>query len=125
MKLSTSIVRERIFVAQQRGLWPWLFQRITGAYLVFGMAVHVIVLPLGRETISFESVAERLRNPWWFLFDFLLLSVCLYHGFNGLWSVFLDFNPPEGLRRSIGWALTVFGFMWVVFGFCVLLPFTR
>ena len=112
-------------MAQQRGLWSWLFQRITGAYLVFGMAVHVIMLPLGKGSITFESVAERLRNPWWFLFDFLLLSVCVYHGFNGLWSVFLDFNPPQGLRRGLGWALTLFGLAWVAFGIFVLLPFSR
>jgi succinate dehydrogenase hydrophobic membrane anchor protein len=112
-------------MAQQRGLWPWLFQRITGAYLVFGMAVHVVVLPLSGEAITFENVAERLRSPWWFVFDFLLLSVCVYHGFNGLWSVFLDFNPSRNLRRGIGWALTLFGFVWIVFGFFVLLPFAR
>jgi succinate dehydrogenase hydrophobic membrane anchor protein len=110
-------------MAQERGLWPWLLQRITGLYLVFGMAVHIIVLPLGKETITFESVAARLRHPWWFVFDLVLLTVCVYHGFNGLWSVFLDFDPPPMLKRGIAWALILFGVIWTIFGLFVLLPF--
>ncbi|RJP72578.1 MAG: succinate dehydrogenase, hydrophobic membrane anchor protein [Candidatus Abyssobacteria bacterium SURF_17] len=112
-------------MAQQHGLWPWLLQRVTGLYLVFGMAVHIIVLPLSKEAITFESVAARLQSPWWVLFDFSLLSVCVYHGFNGLWSVFLDFNPSERLRQGFGWVLALFGLIWVVFGIFVLVPFTK
>ncbi|MBI5119175.1 succinate dehydrogenase, hydrophobic membrane anchor protein [Candidatus Poribacteria bacterium] len=112
-------------MTQQRGLWSWLLQRVTGAYLIFGMAVHIIVLPLGKGTITFDSVASRLRQPGWALFDFLLLTVCVYHGFNGLWSVFTDFNPPAKLRQGIGWCLALFGLIWVIFGVFVLVPFTR
>lgn len=112
-------------MTQHRGLLPWLLQRITGSFLVFGMAVHIVVLPLGRETITFESVSARLQNPWWATFDFLLLAVCVYHGFNGLWSVFLDFNPSQGLRRGVGWGLALFGLIWVVFGIFVLIPFAK
>ena len=112
-------------MAQERGLWPWLLQRITGAYLVFGMAVHVIVLPLGKDAITFESVSERLQNPCWVIFDCVLLSVCVYHGFNGLWSVFLDFNPPQKLRRGVGWGIVLFGLLWILFGIFVLVPFAK
>lgn len=108
-----------------RGLWPWLLQRVTGLYLVFGMAVHIIVLPLGRETISFESVSARLQNPWWILFDYLLLTTCVYHGFNGLWSIFLDFSPPVKLKKGFGWGLVAFGLVWIVFGIFVIIPFTK
>ncbi len=112
-------------MAQQRGLWSWLLQRITGAYLVFGMAVHVIALPLGRETISFESVSARLSHAWWLVFDLLLLLACVYHGFNGLWSIFTDFNPSEGLRRGIAWGLVLFGLVWIGYGVFVLVPFAK
>ena len=112
-------------MSRQHGLWSWLFQRITGAYLVFGMAVHVIVLPLGKDTITFESVSSRLRHPGWLIFDLLLLAVCVYHGFNGLWSVFTDFNPPQRLRKGIGWGLALFGLVWIVYGIFVLVPFTK
>jgi succinate dehydrogenase hydrophobic membrane anchor protein len=111
-------------MAQQRGLWPWLLQRISGAYLVFGMAVHVIVLPLGKEAITFESVSARLQHGCWLVFDLLLLAACVYHGFNGLWSVLLDFNPSLNIRRLIAWGLVVFGLIWTAYGVFVLVPFT-
>lgn len=112
-------------MSQQSGLWPWLLQRVSGAFLVIGMAVHVIVLPLGKETISFESVSARLQHPGWFIFDLLLLIVCVYHGFNGLWSILVDFNPSQKLRRGIGWGLGLFGLIWIVYGFFVLIPFAK
>ncbi len=110
---------------QQQGLWSWFLQRITGLYLAFGMAVHVIVLPLGKETITFDSISARLQHAGWFVFDLLLLVACVFHGFNGLWSIFADFNPPQQLRRGIGWGLVLFSLVWIAFGIFVLVPFTK
>ena len=112
-------------MAQQRGLWSWLLQRITGAYLVFGMAVHVIVLPLGKEAITFDSVSARLQHAGWLAFDLLLLLTCIYHGFNGLWSVVMDFNPSQNFRRGMAWGLALFGLVWVLYGVFVLVPFAK
>jgi len=108
---------------QQRGLWGWLFQRITGAYLVFGLTVHIVVTHFATKSITFEWVSARLRHGGWFLFDFLLLTVCFYHGFNGLWAIVLDFNPGMKWRRGIGWGLFVLGVGWVVYGVVTLIPF--
>ncbi|GAB4331102.1 MAG: hypothetical protein Kow0099_02220 [Candidatus Abyssubacteria bacterium] len=110
---------------QQRGLWSWFLQRVTGLYLVFGMAVHIIVLPLSRDAITFESVSSRLQHVGWMVFDYSLLAVCVYHGFNGLWSVFVDFNPSDRLRRGVGWGLAIFGIIWIVYGIFALIPFAR
>ena len=90
-------------MAQQRGLWSWLFQRITGAYLV----------------------SARLQHAGWLVFDLLLLLACVYHGFNGLWSILADFNPSEKLRRGIAWGLALFGLVWIAYGVFVLVPFAK
>ncbi len=87
------------------------------------MGVHVAVLPLGKEAITFESVSARLQHGCWFVFDLLLLITCVYHGFNGLWSIFADFNPSEKLRRGIGWGLALLGLVWIAYGVFVLAPF--
>jgi succinate dehydrogenase hydrophobic anchor subunit len=89
------------------------------------MAVHIIVLPLGRGAITFESVSNRLQHAGWVVFDISLLAVCVYHGFNGLWGVFVDFNPPEKLRRGVGWGLALFGIIWIVYGIFTLIPFAK
>ncbi len=110
---------------QKGGLWSWLLQRISGAYLVFGMAVHIAILPLGKQAITFENISMRLQHAGWLIFDLLLLAVCVYHGFNGLWSILLDFNPSEKFRRVIAWGLVVFGLVWTVYGVFVLVPFAK
>lgn len=109
----------------QRGLWPWLFQRITGAFLIFGMTLHIVATHLQVHDITFENVSARLHSGWWVLFDLLLLSACFYHGFNGVWSVVVDFNPPVIWRRVAGWFLALFGLLWVGYGILTLVPFTR
>lgn len=118
-------LEDKTTVTQQKGLWSWLLQRLTGLYLIFGMAVHIIILPLGKEAITFESVSFRLQHAGWLIFDLLLLTVCVYHGFNGLWSVFMDFNPSEKVRRGVGWGLALFGLVWIVYGIFVLIPFAK
>jgi len=112
-------------MTQKHGLWPWLLQRISGAYLAFGMAVHIIILPLGKGTITFESVSARLQHGFWLAFDLLLLMACVYHGFNGLWSVLLDFNPSLNFRRIVAWGLVAFGLIWAAYGVFVLVPFAN
>lgn len=101
-------------------MWAWLFQRITGAILVVGMMVHIKVLPLGGELISFEQVSSRLSRPAWLVFDIVLLSCCLYHGFNGLWQVALDYSSKN--KKLIGWGIFIVGAIFLVLGLAALVP---
>lgn len=107
------------------GLWSWLWQRITGAILVVGMAVHIIILPLSGKTITFDTVAARLKLAGWLAFDLVLLGACLYHGFNGLWAVLLDFNPSSGVKKTAATVLTGLGLVLLVYGALALTPFAR
>lgn len=107
------------------GLWSWLWQRVSGAILVVGMAVHIIILPLSGKTITFDSVAARLKLAGWVAFDLILLAACIYHGFNGLWAVLLDFNPSPGLKKTSSRVLMGLGVVLLVYGAIALVPFTR
>lgn len=101
----------------------WLLQRITGAILVIGMAVHIKILPLGGRIISFEEVSSRLSNPGWLMFDIVLLSCCLYHGFNGLWQVVLDYSPKG--KRGFGWLIFIIGAAMLILGLAALIPLSQ
>ena len=92
----------------------WFFQRVTAIFLIFGMAVHIIVLPLGGERLSYSMVSGRLFHAGWILFDLLLLASCLYHGLNGIWGVILDYN----LRLSgfIGYTISAIAFIFLFLG---------
>lgn len=107
---------------QKTGYWPWLLQRISALYLVFGMTVHMFILPLGGKTIDFTSVHSRLVNAGWVVFDVLLLIACLYHGFNGLWGIVLDYDPRKLFRKGWGYSIAVVGLAFLVYGLFVLVP---
>lgn len=107
------------------GFWSWYLQRLTGIFLVFGMVIHIIVIHFSGEEISFISVAQRLTSPAWLIFDILLLGACLYHGFNGIWSIALDYNPRTGLKKYLAWCLILLGAICFIWGTYVFIPFTH
>ncbi|MBI4746531.1 MAG: succinate dehydrogenase, hydrophobic membrane anchor protein [Deltaproteobacteria bacterium] len=92
----------------------WLFQRVTAIFLVLGMAVHILVLPLGGERLSYSLVSGRLSHKGWIVFDLLLLLSCIYHGLNGIWGVILDYNPKS--LKTIGYTIPAIAFIFLVLG---------
>ena len=92
----------------------WFFQRVTAVFLIFGMAVHILVLPLGVERLSFSLVSGRLSHMGWIVFDLLLLLSCIYHGLNGIWGVILDYNPKS--LKGIGYTISAISFIFLVLG---------
>ncbi|MEJ2685469.1 MAG: hypothetical protein P8Z71_13875 [Candidatus Sulfobium sp.] len=41
---------------------------------------------------------RRLSSPYWKTFDIVFLSLAIYHGFNGLWGLVLEYFHGEKLR---------------------------
>jgi succinate dehydrogenase hydrophobic anchor subunit len=84
------------------GLWPWLLQRVSGLFLVYALAVHlwaVHVVSAGR--LSWDTITARLQDGnAWTVYYLLFIPAVVYHAANGLWGVFLDYNPPTALRRG-------------------------
>jgi len=107
---------------ERAGFWPWFLQRLTGLYLAVGMAVHMFILPLGGEPVDFYSVHGRLKYAGWLIFDLLLLVTCLYHGFNGLWAIVLDYNPRGLWRKRLGYFIFIMGLVFLVYGVAALIP---
>lgn len=102
----------------------WFLQRISAAFLVIGLFVHFWVLHFALEKpLSFDKVQARLISPGWIIFDAILLLCVVYHGINGLWGIYLDFNPGEKARKIIGWFLFVIGVLSFFFGAYILFPF--
>jgi succinate dehydrogenase / fumarate reductase membrane anchor subunit len=92
------------------GVIKWFLQRITGAFLLFGLLVHFWVLhffPPEHGEITFETVMARLQHPLWKTFDILFLLVVLYHGMNGIQIVINDYIQKNG------WRILIVGFLWI------------
>jgi len=84
-----------------RGVTAWLFQRVTGVLLLAGLLMHFYVMHFaGPENIGFEAVSRRLESPLWIAFNVLFLLSALYHGFNGLWGMAVEYVPQGRPLRT-------------------------
>ncbi|MFZ5997516.1 MAG: succinate dehydrogenase, hydrophobic membrane anchor protein [Nitrospirota bacterium] len=91
-----------------KGVWGWLFQRITAVFLVAGLALHFIIMHYsGPEQISHEVVMRRLSNPFWKTFDTVFLISAIYHGFNGMWGIAVEYVRGPLLLRALQFFLFV------------------
>ena len=83
--------------------FSWYFFRASGVVLIFLVIAHLIIMHASNDVActTYRFVALRYDNPLWRLFDWLLLTLALTHGMNGLRIVIDDYV------RSRGWRLTL------------------
>ncbi len=91
-----------------KGVMWWLFQRVTGVVLIACLAIHFGVMHFsGGQQISHEFVFRRISSPYWKAFDLVFLTSVIFHGFNGLWGLALEYvGSPIWLKFSKGVILT-------------------
>jgi succinate dehydrogenase / fumarate reductase membrane anchor subunit len=84
--------------------WGWLYMRISGLFLVvliFGHLFVNLVAGNGVRAIDFAFVAGKLADPFWIVWDTLLLWLALIHGANGMRTLVNDYAHNRNLRRLL------------------------
>ena len=74
--------------------WGWIYMRASGVVLVVLIFGHLLVnlfLGEGVSAIDFAFVAGKLANPFWIVWDTLLLWLALIHGANGMRTLVNDY----------------------------------
>jgi succinate dehydrogenase / fumarate reductase membrane anchor subunit len=74
--------------------WGWLYMRFSGVLLVVLIFGHLLVnlfLGDGVKAIDFAFVAGKLADPFWVVYDLLLLWLALIHGANGMRTIINDY----------------------------------
>jgi succinate dehydrogenase / fumarate reductase membrane anchor subunit len=73
--------------------FSWYYFRISGVALFALVIIHLILMHITTDVActTYAFVAARYANPWWRLFDWLLLTIALTHGMNGLRVVIDDY----------------------------------
>lgn len=106
-------------------LWAWLFMRLSGIALLFLAVFHLILMHhlIGVENLSFDVVAERWANPWWRIYDFVLLWLALLHGANGLRVVLEEHVSSPGWRLTVKSVTAFLGFLLLTMGTYIILAF--
>ncbi len=80
--------------------FSWYFFRVSGVVLIFLVIIHLIIMHVTTDVActTYQFVALRYSNPLWRLFDWLLLTLALLHGMNGLRIVIDDYVRGRGMR---------------------------
>lgn len=75
--------------------WGWIYMRASGVVLVvliFGHLFTNLFLGQGVRAIDFAFVAGKWANPFWIVWDLLLLWLALIHGANGMRTLINDYT---------------------------------
>ncbi len=94
--------------------FSWYFFRISGVILIFLVIIHLIIMHAANDVshTTYAFIASRYDNPFWRLFDWLLLTLGLTHGMNGLRIAIDDYVRPRGVRLA---ALSIAGVLLLTF----------
>ncbi|HXJ66832.1 MAG TPA: succinate dehydrogenase, hydrophobic membrane anchor protein [Actinomycetota bacterium] len=107
-------------------LGSWLFMRISGIVLLFLAVGHVFIMHVvggGVKRVDFKFVELRWQSPFWRTWDWLLLSLALLHGINGLRVVVLDYVKKPGARFALTWFFNLVGIVLFALGTIIVFTF--
>jgi len=94
-------------------MWSWVAHRITGVGIFFFLLVHVLDTALVRVSPeAYNEVIGTYKNPIVGLLEVGLVGAVLFHAFNGIRLILVDFwarGPRYQRQLMIG-----VGVIWVV-----------
>ena len=106
--------------------WGWIYMRASGVVLVvliFGHLFVNLVAGQGVKAIDFAFVGGKLSQPFWQIWDTLLLWLALIHGANGMRTIVNDYAAKRMLRVTFKAALIASAVVLIVLGTLVIYTF--
>ena len=104
----TTIDEPRTKTVRRRGVnwekYGWIYMRASGIVLlvlIFGHLFVNLVAGEGVKAIDFAFVAGKLADPFWVVWDTLLLWLALIHGANGMRTIVNDYANNRTVRRIL------------------------
>jgi succinate dehydrogenase membrane anchor subunit len=107
-------------------LWSWVFLRGSGVlllFLVFGHLFVNLMLGKGITQIDFAFVAGKWSNPFWQVWDMLMLWLAELHGFNGVRTIINDYAEKSSTRWILKTLLVASALVVLVLGTLVIFTF--
>ncbi|MGN6244233.1 MAG: succinate dehydrogenase, cytochrome b556 subunit [Motilibacteraceae bacterium] len=108
----------------REGMWSWVAHRVTGVLVFFFLFAHVMDTALVRvDPDAYNRVIATYKNPIVNLLEVGLVGAVLFHAFNGLRLIAIDFweKGPRYQRQMLWGVVTV----WVVLMVGFLYPMTQ
>ncbi len=99
------------------GSFSWVFQRITGIVLVVVLIGHYILMHYNPESgHTYDAVLARMQSNWYRVLDLTFIVLAMYHGLNGLWSIFRDYRLKPWQTLTVISLLIIFGLAFTLWG---------
>ena len=129
--MTTTIESPRSPRTQQRSRfnfekWGWIYMRASGVVLIvliFGHLFVNLVAGEGVKAIDFGFVGGKLSQPFWQIWDTLLLWLALIHGANGMRTIVNDYAANPLVRRIFKGALLASAVLLILLGTLVIYTF--
>ncbi len=108
------------------GSIAWVLHRITGLLLVFYLLLHIWVIHnIAGGPESFNKVMSVVQKPIFLLLEIGLLGTVLYHAFNGLRIIIVEFadNAAASHKAIFGAVMAIAVFLFLVGGIPMFMHF--
>ncbi|HLN79087.1 MAG TPA: succinate dehydrogenase, cytochrome b556 subunit [Nocardioidaceae bacterium] len=102
----------------REGMWSWVAHRITGVTLFFFLFAHVIDTAMVRVSPeAYNTAVETYKNPVVGLMEVGLVAAVLFHAFNGIRIILIDFwgNGPRYQRQMSYGVIALFLILFLPF----------
>jgi succinate dehydrogenase / fumarate reductase membrane anchor subunit len=106
--------------------WGWIYMRVSGVVLVVLIFGHLFVNLFageGVKAIDFAFVAGKLADPFWVVWDTLLLWLALIHGSNGMRTIVNDYASNRLVRYILLGAIALSAIVLLTLGTLVIYTF--
>jgi succinate dehydrogenase / fumarate reductase cytochrome b subunit len=101
----------------QLGFWAFLLMRISGVVLALYLVLHLYVLNhLLDGPAAFDEIMKTVQTPLFKFFEVALLGAVLYHAFNGVRVVWVDFGSAAKTHQAWFWAMVSLGVVLLIAG---------
>jgi len=94
-------------------MWSWVIHRITGVVIFFFLLVHVLDTSLVRVSPeAYDAVLGTYKNPLMAVGETGLVAAIVFHAFNGLRIILVDFwKGGTKHHKAMLWTVVV---LWVL-----------
>lgn len=106
--------------------WGWIYMRVSGVALIILVLGHLFAnlwVGEGIKAINFAFVAGKWADPFWQVWDLLMLWLALIHGTNGMRTIVNDYAEREKTRKTLVWILWATCAALVILGSLVIFTF--
>lgn len=104
------------------GTWAWLLHRLSGLALIFYLTLHIwVVNTLTQGPDKFNALMEFLNSPLFKYLEVGLWGVILFHAFNGIRIVIVDFFKGSLFQKKMFFILIFIAFLLWITGSYILL----